>query len=147
MPSPAFENIVLQIIQAANEDKRVQPWKEEMEELVNGPADDSMEIVKTGGPSDALQLVFPAWGPLPFKQVVRIHSLHSQGCGLKFQCRARMLKVIACIKLRGSSEREERSWTFVFRHATLLVRISLKNICTFDIENAIISDANALSSK
>jgi hypothetical protein len=104
MPSPAFENAVLQIAQAADKDKRTQPWKEEMEELVNGPADGAMEIVKTGGPSDVLQLVFPAWGPLPFKQVVRIHSLHSEGCGIILEYRARVLKVTACIKPKELSE-------------------------------------------
>lgn len=61
MPSSILENAMLQITEAANEDKRDQPWKESVERIVNNPVtDDKEEIVKTGGKCDVLKMFFPA---------------------------------------------------------------------------------------
>jgi hypothetical protein len=61
MPSTSYEDRVLQIIQAANKDSRIQPWMEEMEDVINIHADDDTEeTVTTGGPCDVLHLFFPA---------------------------------------------------------------------------------------
>ena len=60
MPSQSFESTIQQILQAANEDKRAQPWLEATEDLVNGPVNETAETVSTGGSCDVLKMLFPA---------------------------------------------------------------------------------------
>lgn len=59
MPSSNFESHVQQILQADNEDKRSQPWMEEMEAVINNPVNGASEVVPTGGACDVLKFVFP----------------------------------------------------------------------------------------
>jgi len=60
MPSSSYENVILQIIEAAKQDKRIQPWMEELEDVVNNPEEITEEIISTGGSCDVLKLIFPA---------------------------------------------------------------------------------------
>ncbi|MCJ1361284.1 hypothetical protein MMC16_000382 [Acarospora aff. strigata] len=59
MPASITQNTVAQIMSAASEDKREQPWKKILADAsVTPTSDDVAEPIKAGGPCDVLTSFF-----------------------------------------------------------------------------------------